>query len=196
MAVKHPVVRRDEKIRSALIGVYVIVLIATIGLSERPIPIGNSPWVMPGTPIPKGSGRVGIATMLDDYGVHIPKFAHVPLLVQRAGLTPVAAAPNAADAALAFGYSIVETDILGLPFWFRTDEGHVIYYETPGDYVTVEASDYNLKATGILATTPLASQRFAWWEHLWGWLFVVAAGGTALFELGALRRRREAEGLI
>ena len=36
----------------------------------------------------------------------------------------------------------------------------------------------------------------SWWNHLWGWLFVVAAIGIALFERGALRRRREILDLI
>ena len=31
---------------------------------------------------------------------------------------------------------------------------------------------------------------------MWGWLFVIAAWGIGLFELGAVQRRRDALGLI
>lgn len=196
MAIKDPIVRRDDGIRSGVLGVGVLVLVVTIGLSERPLVIGNMPDIIAGESAT--ATRPDAVRIIDEYGVHVLKLRHRPLLY---GGAPVAALtepdpePNAAQP-LRFGYSLIETDILGMPFWVRRDMGPVLFYEQPRDFVAVEANAYNLKSMGVTPKVPVAQQGFAWWGHLWGWLFVASAAGYGLFELGATRRRREAEGMI
>lgn len=189
---KDPVVRRDEAIRSGLIGTLVVLLVATIGLSERPLIIGNQPYVMAG--IAATPTRPDAQAIMDRFGIHTLKLRRRPLLLLNRPPPPPPAPAGLPP--LRFGYAIVETDVLALPFWFRRDDGNVLFYETPRDYVSVEANAYNLHSMGVTPAVPVERQGFAWWSHLWGWLFVAAAAGIGLFELGAVRRRREAEGMI
>jgi len=48
----------------------------------------------------------------------------------------------------------------------------------------------------IPTAKPLNDWDFPYWQHMWGWLWLSGLIGIGLFELGALRRRREALGLI
>ena len=196
MAHKEPVVRRDDGIRSALLGIGVMALGLTIGLSERPLIIGNMPDIVTGESAT--ATRPDAARIIDEYGVHVLKLRHPPLLL---GLAAVVVRDGSdpkkhETRPLHFGYSLIETDLLGMPFWVRRDLGEVLFYDEAQEFVAVEANDYNLKSMGMTPGTPITEQGFAWWTHLWGWLFVAAAGGYGLFELGATRRRRTAEGMI
>lgn len=196
MAIANSAVERDNAIRNGLIGAGILAFALTIGLSERPLLIGNMPYVIPGAKAV--ATRNDAAKIIDDYGVHILKLRHPPMLFHGLvnAIAPIITRQQNGVPALKFGSSIVETDVLGMPFWVRSDGGTVLFYETPGEYVTVEANAYNLKSMGVTPVIPVEQQRFPWWTHLWGWLPVAAAGAYGLFELGAIRRKREADGMI
>lgn len=193
---KHPVVVRDETIRAVLVGLYLLALFAVLLFSNRPLLIGNMPNVVAGMAIPPGSARADASAVLDGYAVHVPKLRHAALALARLGLVREVPFDETAPRPLSFGYSIIETDILGMPFWFRSDDGYIVYDETPDEFRTLQVMPQNLRALRITATDTLPWWQMPWWAHLWGWAFVLAGGALGLFELGAVRRRREAEGLI
>ena len=193
---KHPVVVRDELIRAILVGAFLVAVFITLLLSNRPLIIGNMPNIVAGTSIPQPAARADASAVLDDYAVHVPKLRHAALVLQRFGLARDVPVDEAAPHPLAFGYSIVETDILGMPFWVRTDQGYVIYDETPYEFRAVPVLPVNIKALGISVADTTPGWQLPWWSHLWGWLFVAAVGGLGLFQLGAIRRRRQVEDMI
>ena len=200
---KHPVIKRDELIRSLLIGGLVLALAMVLLLSDRALIIGSRSWVMPGNPMQPGVGPPDFASVIDDYGAHIPKVRHRPLFAVAARVPdaeprePNQANPESArPRPLRFGYSIRELDILGMPFVPHKEYGHVIYYETPYEFVGAQATDDYLKQVKIPTAKPLNDWDFPYWQHMWGWLWLIGLIGIGLFELGALRRRREALGLI
>ena len=193
-AAKHPVIVRDMRIRAALLVALVVALTVVGFLTHRAGIIGDRSWVIAGDPLPEGVGPPNFRDSIDGFGLHIMKIGHPSMLDQQLRLMKRApAAPGPSP--LRFGYSILETDILGMPFVPRSEYGHVIYYETPEEFVIAPATDDYLKQIRI-PSKPLSAWNFAWWRHLWGWLFVIALLGIAWFELGALRRKREALGLI
>lgn len=193
MALKDPVVARDDTIRSVVLGVIVLAAIGVWMFSERALVIGARSWVMEGAPL--SSTPPNYTRILDEYGVHLPKSQHTPVSMLRARVhlpEAVEVAPNV----MHFGYSIVETSVFGAPYWARKDDGYVIYYETPYEFVYAPVTDDYLRQVKIPGPKPLSSQWFPWWAHFWGWVFPIALAGWGWFELGAMRRRREAEGLI
>ncbi|MDF0489702.1 hypothetical protein PX554_16330 [Sphingomonas sp. H39-1-10] len=187
MAHADPIVARDQHIRSAILGVIVLYAAIVLMVTDRPVVIGSRALVLPGASIPVSAAPKGYVEALDQYGVHLPKQGHAPALAERAPLTVER---------LRFGYSIVETSILGAPYWYRKDDGYVVYYETLREYVYAPVTDDYMRKVGLPGPKPLSRQSFAWWEHVWGWVFPLALAGWGLFEIGAARRRREAEGLI
>lgn len=198
MEKKHPTIKRDETIRSVLIGVFVLATASVILLSERPLIMGVRSWVVPGAPLTHGTGPADFADTVDDFGVHVPKVRHRPLF---AVATPAPTAEQVSAeyqqrSALGFGYSIREFDLLGMPFVPYREYGRVIYYESPREFAAVSATDDYLKQINVPAAASDNLWAFPFWRHMWGWLFALGLVGIGLFELGAARRRREALGLL
>jgi len=195
MAQKHPVIQRDETIRSILLGVFVLVTAITIVLSDRVLFYGSRSKVIAGAALPKGGLPDDFIRTVDNYGVHIPKFARRPLLSIGAPAGPAYDTLSQATP-LRFGYSIREGAAIGMPFAAGTEHGHVLYYETPHEYVIAPITDDYLRQVKVPMAKPLDDGDYSFWPHRWGWLFVLALLGIGAFELGAQRRRRDALGLI
>ena len=195
MAQQHPVIQRDDTIRSVLLGVFVLALAITIVLSDRVLFYGSRSKVIAGPVVPAAAMPADFMRVIDDYGVHIPKFARRPLLsLDKPSDVPLGSTEGATP--LRFGYSIIEGQAIGLPFRAGTEQGHVIYYETPREYVIIPITDDYLRQIKLPMTKPLDDGDYSFWPHRWGWLFVIAIAGIGWFELGAQRRRRDALGLI
>lgn len=187
MAHADPIVARDQSVRSLILGVIVLYAVLVLACTDRAVPIGSRALVMPGVSISVAAAPRGYVDALDQYGVHLPKNGGRPRVSERAPL---------GVERLHFGYSIVETSILGAPYWYASDDGYVIYYETLREYVYAPVTDAYMRQVKLPGPTPLSRQSFAWWRHVWGWIFPLALAGWGLFEIGATRRKREAEGLI
>ena len=195
---KHPTIRRDEKIRVVLLIVIWLVFGTIFLLSDRALIIGNRSAVIRGQTVTASAVSAGFVHSVDEYGVHIPKVGHVPIVTPSAFGGPARYLPTTPDEVrtLRYVYSINELDVLGMPFIPRKEYGVLLYYETPQEFVGVPAVDYNLRMAGVSGSAPGSAWDFALWRYMWGWLFVVALLGIGFFELGALRRRRDALGLI
>jgi hypothetical protein len=193
----EPVVARDAKIRSAILGLIVLYAVAMLLFTNRAILIGSRPWIMPGASIPLGRAPVGYLDALDQYGVHSPKLSHSPFYLSRmpVPVPRIERRPLAPDR-LHFGYSIAETSILGAPYWYSKDDGYVVYYETLHEFVYAPVNEDYMRKVHLPGPMPLSGQAFPWWRHVWGWVFPIALAGWGWFELGAMRRKRAAEGII
>lgn len=183
---------RDGKIRGAILGMILAYAVAVLSFTDRARLIGSRARILPGVSIPTASAPQGYAEALDRYGVHLPKRADSSMATSRRA----DAAPLAPPERLHFGYSIVETAVLGAPYWYSTDDGHVIYYETLREFVYAPVSEAYMRKVHLPGPMPLSGQAFAWWRQLWGWVFPLALAGWGWFESGAARRKRAAEGVI
>jgi len=181
------VVMRDRYRRVAIAGVILLYAVAVLVFTDRDVPFGRRAMILPGASIPSSRAPAGYAAALDQYGVHLPKHG-VRAIVQSAPLAP----PDR----LHFGYSIIETSIFGAPYGFGKDDGYVVYYETLREFVYAPVNEDYMRKVGLPGPMPLSSQSFAWWRHVWGWVFPLALTGWGWFELGAARRKRAVEGLI
>ena len=196
MARKHPVIQRDDTIRSVLLGVFVLALALAVVLSDRPLFYGSQDDIIAGAPLPASKLPADFIRIVDDYGLHIPKLRRRPILSLEPDAPPAPIDDRANATPVRFGYSIREGAAAGLPFRAWTDNGHVLYYETPREFVVAPVTDSYLRQVGVPMAKPLDAGDYSFWPHRWGWLFVIAAISIALFEWRAQARRRDALGLI
>jgi len=174
-------------------------LIALFG--HRPIVLAQSPAVMhvgSATIPPELGDMIGV---IDEYGVHVPlppskadlALAHWGML---AGFRPQPAS-YANMTAPAVGYSVQEWTFLGLPFGWSKSDGNVLYVSN--DWGKLYAPMYPKtwetinKANGRDVTKATI---YPFWNHTWGWLFVLALGLVAWLWRRGTARRREDLGLI
>ena len=181
------IVVRDRYRRWGIVGMILLYMLAVLALTDRSLPFGRRALILPGASIATAAAPAGYADALDQYGVHLSK---------RGGAGPAQSAPLAPPDRLHFGYSVMETSILGAPYWVGRDDGDVVYYETLREFVYAPVSDDYMRKVHLPGPVPLASQHFAWWGHVWGWVLPIALGGWGWFEIGAARRKRDIEGVI
>jgi len=190
-----PRVRRLAVIRNVAFGLVVIWFWAALLLSEKPLVIGRTPLVMQGQEMPARILPPDYLDSLDQYGLHQIKLGHPPLIgggrrtFEAVGET----APRGTPTRL--GYSIVETDIIGMPFWYTRNIGPVIYYETKDEFVCAPVTDDYFRQLKIPAPR-LDSLHWPWWNHIWGWLYVLALAATGWLAWRVNEGKREALGII
>ena len=190
---KHPVIKRDETIRSVLIGVVVIAAVFAIFLSDKPLGLTNRPWVDPVAAIPARADLPELKRFIQNWAYFVPKANHTPLFAVLDRRPPRAEG----EPRPMLGYSIREVAAAGLPMLSYKELGYVLYVEREGNFQMVPLDEAGLDLLTSKTGTHLeAGYLFPFWNHFWGLLFLVALGGIGLFELGALRRRREALDLI
>jgi hypothetical protein len=190
---KHPVIKRDETIRSVLIGVVVVAAVFAILLSDKPLGLTNRPWVDPIAEIPARADLPEVKRFIQNWAYFVPKANHTPLFAV------LDRRPRKAEGEPKpmLGYSIREVTAAGLPMLSYKELGYVLYLEREGNFQMVPLDESGLNLLASKTGTHLETGYFfPFWNHFWGLLFLVALGGIGLFELGALRRRREALDLI
>jgi hypothetical protein len=143
------VATRDRYRRGVIVGVILLYAVAVLVFTDRTLPFGSRAMILPGASIPTASAPAGYAEALDQYGVHLPKHGDRAIMQS---------APLAPPDRLRFGYSGTETSILGAPYWFGKDDGHVVYYETLREFVYAPVNDDYMRKVGLPGPMPLSSQ--------------------------------------
>jgi hypothetical protein len=71
-----------------------------------------------------------------------------------------------------FGYSVRETTFLGMPFWYSTEYGHVLFFSSDWGVVAAPLNTVGQAALDKANGRDLRAGMIPWWKHLWGWLFL------------------------
>lgn len=170
-------VLRKEWALSLVCGALALVLLGALVFSDRYWVAASRPTVdeLAEVKVPPELGDMIAA--IDAYGVHIQRVhskAEQYIAIKRAQYGLGAEAPSYANmSAPKFGYSVRETTFLGMPFWYTTEYGHVLFFSSDWGVVAAplnpvgqaaldKANGRDLRATGMIP----------WWKHLWGWLFL------------------------
>lgn len=91
------------------------------------------------------------------------------------------------------GYSYRELSILRVPIWGHADQGIVLFLEMPEGYYFVPLDEAQVRALDRVLGTSYADYRFPFWEHLWGWLFLLGLIVWTILHLRAGARLAEEE---
>lgn len=202
MSRQHPVIRRDEAIRNAMLALFAVAMVGAVLVSPRPIWPTIRPAITAVRDIPQRGELANIGDFIGAYAVIMPKAEHPPLILQGMGAGSVKGGQRAVlpaapvDRTPRLGYSYREITAFGLPLMAYPEFGHVAYRDEGAAYFAVPLDADALALLNKKAGTTLeAGWFFPVWK-LWGLLYVLAIAGIIAFERAAARRRRDALGLI
>lgn len=138
---------------------------------------------------------------IDAYGLHIrrePSKVERYLDMERARLGFEAPVPSYAHmSAPRLGYSVRETTFLGMPFWYASEYSHVLYFSSDWGVVAAPLNEIGFAALDKANGRNLrASSTIPWWNHLWGWLFLVGLALALWLWHRRTVRWREENGII
>lgn len=191
-----PAVRRDNAIRSGLLGVLVLAFVANLLTTTRPLILGERPVFVSGPELARAGQPGAFGTAIDAYGTHVMKLEHRPLAILLWHLiVPAEQEPEPAAQAVRYGYSGFESVFLGLPLWLSADMGPAIGFDGVREYSAVPLEYVDFHRIGV-AEPSGSGLTLAKLGHLWGWLVIVALAGYGWFELKAAEHRREAAGIL
>lgn len=180
-----------------LAGVLIVFLFCTALFGHRPIVLAQSPAVMHigSATIPAELGdMIGV---IDEYGVHVPRPpSKFDLALAHWGFRQAPASYGNMTVP-AVGYSVQEWTFLGLPFGWSKSDGDVLY--VTNDWGKLYAPLYPETWEAINKANGRDVTRAAivpFWNHAWGWLFVLGLGLVFWLWQRGNARRREALGLI
>ena len=190
--------------RNILAGVLIVSLIVILMLSDRDWVLSDQYRAVSHVGDVPASVTGPIADELPEIvrwgGVHVPRrynkaelFYHFLVSVGRVPPANTSDAPGPPQ----LGYSVREWSFLGMPFGYYTEYGHVIYTETRHELVAAQllprATEQFHKELG---RDPAQGFFFPFWEHVWGWLFVLGVAAWGWLQFRSMVRAREAAGII
>lgn len=182
-----------------LSAVLLFVLLTSMMFGNRAIILGERPVISHLGEIRQPTD-FDLPAILDGYGLHVVQ----PVSLVEAQLWQVGrlfglyrpwregeATPPAA------GRSIKEFGFFGMPFGWKTDMGNVVYSRTDS---TVVYFQLNERGTEFLTKANggdiYADKWFRFWQHTWGWLWVLGLAIAIRIWLGIQAQRREEQGYI
>jgi len=178
-----------------------LMLLGSIFFSGRFIVLSDPPVIahLSAVKIPPELGdMVGV---LDEYGVHLQRRrSRVEIALTNAQRLSGAQLEPSSYGNMTepmIGYSIREWGFLGMPFGWKREYGTVLYVKNDWGMLYSElkpgAWDVINKANGRDVTR---DGFFPFWNHIWGWLFILGLIGAWWLWQRGNDRRREDLGLI
>lgn len=96
------------------------------------------------------------------------------------------------------GYSITEYVALAMPFFAHEDLGYSLYVDNGGQYMYfAPLGDDGVKLLRQELKAPIGERyTFRWWNHVWGWIPLLALIGIVVLELRRARIKRVQSGIL
>lgn len=182
-------------------GALVLALLGALLLSDRYWVASSRPTVdmLAEVKVPPELGDM--ISVIDDSGIHIqrvPSKAEQYIAIKRAEYGIDVPVPSYANmSAPRFGYSVRETTFLGMPFWYETQYGHVLFFSSDWGVVAAPLTDIGQAALDKANGRDLrATSMIPWWNHVWGWLFLAGLALAIWLWHRRTVRWREENGII
>lgn len=96
------------------------------------------------------------------------------------------------------GYSITEYVALAMPFFAHEDLGYSLYVDDGGQYMYfAPLGDEGIAKLREELGTPIGKDyAFRWWNHVWGWIPLLALIGIIVLEVRRARIKRLQSGIL
>jgi hypothetical protein len=184
-----------------LLSAIVIAFVAIMLFSDRPWMASNQPVVahVADVEIPPGelSEPENAVSM---WGVHVerPRSKAEWVFDAVRGLADTAPPTGHFDQREAkLGYSVREITLLGMPFFYYRDLGHVLFTRSRWETTAMPLSDEGIEMLNRAAGRDVRDGTiFPFWKHVWGWVFVGAVALWAWLTWRHHVRAREEQGII
>lgn len=161
-----------------------LAMAAVLFLSDRPWGLTSSPRVAEVAVLPDDS-RLAAVRRYTQWGSGL-----IPYVSERAKAAAMSPHPP-----LKLGWTYREWNMLGMPFYARAEpyggNGFVTYLELSGGIKLAVINDDQMALLEGLSRRSLdEGYDFKWYEHVWGWLFVI---GILVWHLLSSREIKRAE---
>ena len=176
-----------------LIGVF----LAAQLLSDRPQMPLKRPWIDHVADLPAGAGEARYQRFADSGGV-LPTGRRLTVSTLKRAVDEASDPGFRADAPVRLGYSIKEYVALAMPFFAHEDLGYALYVDDGGQYMYFgPIGDEGLKLLRDETRTPIGEGfTFRWWNHMWGWIPLLALIGIIVLEIRRARIKRSQSGIL
>jgi hypothetical protein len=178
--------------------ILVAVFLAAQALSDRPqLPL-KRPWIDHVADLPASADR-------DRYTEYVYATTASFPTGRRLTLTRIAQKPKPdtydgnwyRDNPAKLGYSIKEYVALSMPFFATKDFGYTLYVDNDTMMSFSPLDDDGLKKLRDEVKAPIGEGfTFRWWNHMWGWIPLLALIGIIVLELRRAGIKRRQSGIL
>ncbi len=183
--------------QAVLAAILVVVFLAAQLLSDRPQMPLKRPWIDHVADLPAGADAVRYRQFAVSSGL-LPTGRRLTVSTLKRAVDEARDPTLVTSEPVRLGYAIKEYVALAMPFFAHEDLGYSLYVDNGGQYMYfAPLGDEGLKLLRAELKTPIGEgYTFRWWNHMWGWIPLLALVGIIVLELRRARYKRLQSGIL
>lgn len=184
--------------QAILAAIVVAVFLAAQLLSDRPQMPLKRPWIDYVADLPAGADEGRYRLYIDYATAMLPTGRRLTVSTLKRAVDEATGPTREAPTPVKLGYAIKEYVALAMPFFAHEDFGYSLYVDDGGQYMYfAPIGDEGLaKLRGELKAPIGQDYTFRWWNHVWGWIPLLALIAIVVLELRRARIKRLQSGLL
>lgn len=184
--------------QAVLAVILVGVFLAAQLLSDRPqLPL-KRPWIDHVADLPANADQNRYKDFVYNTTAMLPTGRRLTVPELQRALAAKDGGEYRSDAPAKLGYSIKEYVALAMPFFAYKDFGNTLYIDDGGQIMYFSPlGDDGMKMLRSELKTPIGEgYTFRWWNHMWGWIPLLALVGIIVLEVRRARIKRLQSGMM
>ncbi|THD34850.1 MAG: hypothetical protein E7773_14435 [Sphingomonas sp.] len=177
--------------------ILVAVFLAAQGLSDRPqLPLYR-PWVDHVADLPATADRDRYTDYVYEGTASFPTGRRLTLTRLADRAKPSSVGDWYRNNPTRLGYSIKEFVVLSMPFFATKDYGYTLYVDGDSTMFFYPLDDDMLHKLREEVKAPVGEGfTFRWWNHMWGWIPLLALVGIVVLEVRRAVIKRRQSGIL
>ncbi|MBN8815530.1 MAG: hypothetical protein J0J06_08805 [Sphingomonas sp.] len=184
--------------QAILAAIVVVAFLAAQLLSDRPqLPL-KRPWIDHVADLPVGSDLDRYTSYAYATTAILPTGRRLTVPELNRQMAALRDPKPPTDVPAKLGYSITEYVALAMPFFAQKDFGYTLYVDDGGQYMYfAPLGDEGIAKLREELKTPIGEDyTFRWWNHMWGWIPLLALIGIVVLEVRRARIKRLHSGIL
>ena len=177
-----------------LIGVF----LAAQLLSDRPQMPLKRPWIDHVADLPAGADEARYRLYIDYATAMLPTGRRLTVSTLKRAVDEATGPTMATETPVRLGYAIKEYVALAMPFFAHEDFGYALYVDDGGQNMYfAPLGDEGLAKLRAELKAPIGEGfTFRWWNHMWGWIPLLALIGIIVLEVRRAQFKRRQSGVL
>lgn len=174
------------------------VFVAAQLLSDRPqLPL-ERPWIDHVADLPANADKQRYTAFVYNTTAMLPTGRRLTVPELRRALAARDMREYRPETPAMLGYSVKEYVAFAMPFFAYKDFGYTLYIDDGGQYMYfAPLDDDGMKMLRGELKTPIGEgYTFRWWNHMWGWIPLLALIGIIVLEVRRARIKRLQSGIL
>lgn len=183
----------------AVLAVIVLgVFLAAQMLSDRPQMPLKRPWIDHVADLPAGADEGRYRLYVDYATAMLPTGRRLTVSTIKRAVEEATGPTRDTNTPVRLGYAIKEYVALAMPFFAYKEIGYSLYVDDGGQYMYfAPLGDEGLAKLREELKTPIGDGfTFRWWNHVWGWIPLLALLGIIVLEVRRARIKRMQSGMM